>query len=349
MESIQVAGRGIGPGHRCFIIAEAGVNHNGDVAKACRLVEVAAEAGADAIKFQTFDPEAVTFQDAPKAPYQVATTGSQGSQLEMLRGLVLPRSAYPELVRRAHDHGLLFLSTPFDEASADFLEELGVPAFKIPSGEVTNCPFVAHVARKGRPLLISTGMCTLSEVQQVVETVKENGAPPFALLHCVSAYPAEPSECNLKAMQTLREAFHVPVGWSDHTLGGSVAIAAVALGANLIEKHVTLDRGLPGPDHQASLEPKELQSLVQALRQAELAMGDGDKHPSPSERATAIAARKSLHLARSLPSGAVLQAADLVARRPGTGFPPAQLHSVVGRKLLVAVKAGELLEERHLG
>jgi N-acetylneuraminate synthase/N,N'-diacetyllegionaminate synthase len=348
MPSITIGGRVIGVDQPCFIIAEAGVNHNGNPELAHRLVDVAADAGVQAIKFQTFDPEAIASAAAPKADYQRETTGSDTSQLAMLRGLVLPRENYESLIQHARQRGMLFLSTPFDEGSADFLEQLDLPAFKVPSGELNNLPFLAHLARKRRPLLMSTGMSTLVEVVDAVTTVADSGSPPIALFHCVSAYPAPASDCNLRAMETLRARFQVPVGWSDHTVGLAVSTAAVAMGANLLEKHFTLDRNMPGPDHRMSLEPDELKTLVSAVREAEQARGDGIKRPAACESSVAAAARKSLHLARSLPGGAILRSEDLVARRPGTGVSPSQLQQVVGRKLAVAVDAGELLRECDL-
>jgi N-acetylneuraminate synthase/N,N'-diacetyllegionaminate synthase len=338
----------VGDGQPCFVIAEAGVNHNGDVELAHRLVDVAAEAGADAVKFQTFDPELLVSPAAGKAAYQAANTGSAESQLEMLRGLALPGEALAPLAAHAYERGLVFLSTPFDERSADLLEGLGMPAFKVPSGEVTNHPLVAHVAAKGRPVLMSTGMCTLAEVGAAVQVVRESGDPPLALFHCVTSYPAGPAECNLRAIATLRTAFGVPAGWSDHTTGIQVGLAAVAAGATLLEKHFTLDRSLPGPDHRASLEPAELTELVGAIREIEAAMGDGIKRPVASELANVAAARRSLHAARELAAGHLLQEADLVALRPGTGLPPSHRARLVGRRLRVGMERGEMLAERHL-
>jgi N,N'-diacetyllegionaminate synthase len=346
--SFALGERTIGVGQPCFVIAEAGVNHNGDAQLAHRLVDVAAEAGADAVKFQTFDPERLVSPAAGKAAYQIANTGSAESQLEMLRGLALPREALTPLAAHARERGLLFLSTPFDEDSADFLDGLGMPAFKVPSGEVTNHPFVAHVASKGKPVLMSTGMSTLVEVAAAVQVVRESGDPPLALFHCVTSYPAAPADCNLRAMAAMRAAFGVPVGWSDHTEGIQVSLAAVAAGAAVLEKHFTLDRTLPGPDHRASLEPSELSAMLRTIREVEAAMGDGAKRPAASELANTAAARRSLHASRALPPGHVLDEADLIALRPGTGLSPALRAVLVGRKLRVALKRGEMLAERHL-
>lgn len=346
--SLRLGSRTIGAGHPCFLIAEAGVNHNGDVELAHRLVDAAADAGADAVKFQTFDPDLLVSPLAPKAEYQISTTDASESQLEMLRRLVLPREALAALAARADRRGLLFLSTPFDEASADFLEGLGMPAFKVPSGELTNHAFIAHLAAKGKPVLLSTGMAGLTEVAQAVHVVRAQGDPPLALLHCVTSYPAPPADCNLRAIGAMAAAFGVPVGWSDHTEGLRLSLAAVAAGATLLEKHFTLDRDLPGPDHRASLEPGELAELVQAIREVGVALGDGRKRPMPSELANAAVARRSLHASRALPVGHVLTAGDLAALRPGTGLPPSLRDRLVGRRVRVAVERGEMLSERHL-
>jgi N,N'-diacetyllegionaminate synthase len=345
---VTFGGRTIGEGFGCFVIAEAGVNHNGDPELARRLVDLAADAGADAVKFQTFDPARVASPAAPKAEYQLAVTSPSESQLEMLERLVLTRDTLAMLAARAAERGILFLSTPFDEGSADLLEELAMPAFKVPSGEVTNHAFIAHLAAKGRPVLMSTGLCTLAEVAEAVGVVRAHGDPPLALLHCVTSYPAPAADCNLRAIAAMEAAFGVPVGWSDHTTGMEIGLAAVAAGARLLEKHVTLDRGLPGPDHAASLEPRELSALVRAVRQVEQALGDGMKRPMPSESVNAAAARRSLHASRPLPAGHVLQAPDLIALRPGTGLAPALRDRLAGRRLRVSLERGEMLSERHL-
>jgi N,N'-diacetyllegionaminate synthase len=346
--SLSIQGRPIGPGHPCFVIAEAGVNHNGDPALARKLVDAAAAAGADAVKFQTFQPDRLVADNAPKATYQLRNDGSQRSQREMLEALVLSPALHRELAERASSRGLLFLSSPFDEESAEFLDSLGVPAFKIPSGEVTNHGLLAQVARKRRPLLVSTGMCDLAEVAGAVEVIRANGASALALFHCVSNYPCEPREANLRAMNTLRSSFGVPVGWSDHTLGIEVALAAVALGADLLEKHLTLDQRLPGPDHRASLEPQEFSSLVRGVRAVQAALGTGLKVPTAAERDVARVARKSLHWRTSVSPGTVVAAEHLIALRPGWGVPPSRLSLVVGRTLSRAVREGALLREEDL-
>jgi len=336
-------GQQIGVGLPCFVIAEAGVNHNGDVALAHRLIDAAADAGVNAVKFQTFDPEQVAAPTAARAEYQVRTTGKDGSQLDMLRQLVLPRAAYQELMRHAADRGLIFLSTPFDRDSADFLLDLGVPAFKVSSGDVTNHPFLEHLARSGLPILLSTGMSTLDEVGDAVNAIRACGNTSLVLFHCVSNYPASAEDCNLRAMDTMRTAFGVPVGWSDHTEGIEISLAAVGLGANLLEKHFTLDRNLPGPDHKASLEPDELKHMVASIRRMEAALGDGIKRPVESEIPIAEIGRRSLYWRRSLPEGAVVTPDDFTALRPATGISPAEQKTLVGRRLARAVNAGEMV------
>ena len=340
---VLIGQRKIGPNHPCFVIAEAGVNHNGNPEMALRLVDAAVQARADAVKFQTFISEEVISAAAPKAAYQRETTGSGESQLEMVKKLEFPPHVFAEIQKYCKAAGILFLSTPFEETSADVLEALDVPAFKIPSGEITNFPFLEHVARKRRPMIVSTGMADLEEVSVAVETIRKHNRD-LILLHCVSSYPASAASVNLRAMHTLAEKFSVPVGFSDHTLGTEVTLAAVALGATVIEKHLTLDNKLPGPDHRASLEPKEFFAMVRGIRIVESALGDGRKRPSPEEFDTAAVARKSLVSARALALGAVVTEDAIAIRRPGTGLPPAVRSKVVGRRLSRDVAAGEILD-----
>lgn len=335
--------RRIGMGEPCFVIAEAGVNHNGDPDRAHRMIEAAAAAGADCIKFQTFKADRLAAAGAPKARYQAANTGSDTSQVEMLRGLELSPEAHEALLEHCRDRGLLFLSTPFEAESADFLAGLGVLGLKLPSGEVTNLPFLRHVGALGLPLILSTGMSDLGEVAAAVQAVTEAGALSFALLHCVSNYPANPADSNLRAMETLGAAFRVPVGYSDHTLGVEVALAAVALGACIIEKHFTLDRTLPGPDHAASLEPAELAALVAGIRTVESALGDGVKRMRECERNTREVARKSLVASRDLVAGERIGDGDIAILRPGTGLPPDRRDMLVGRRARRPVLRGTVL------
>ncbi|GBD35446.1 N,N'-diacetyllegionaminic acid synthase [bacterium HR36] len=341
--AIKIGSRLVGPGYPCFVIAEAGVNHNGDLDLAKRLIEVAADAGADAVKFQTFRTENLVIANAPLAAYQQANLGRALAQAEMLRKLELSESDFLLLAQDARSRGLIFLSTPFDEASADFLQRLHVPAYKVPSGELTNLEFLQHLARKGKPLIISTGMATLAEVEAAVEAVESCGNRDYILLHCVSNYPASAHEVNLRAMLTLQAAFQAPVGYSDHSEGVYVALAAVALGACVIEKHFTVDKTLPGPDHKASASPEELKALITAIRQIEQALGDGRKRPAESERDTIAVARKSLVVTCDLPPGVLLQEGHLALRRPGTGLPASMKRYVLGKKTKCNIRAGTML------
>lgn len=341
--SIRVGKHSIGPGLPCMVIAEAGVNHNGNLEIALRLVDAAAEADADVIKFQTFKAEEVISPVAPKAAYQVRTTGAAESQLEMVRKLELPPAAFATIDRHCRERGLLFLSTPFDRGSVDLLQNLNIAAFKIPSGEVTNLPFLTYVAKQRKPVILSTGMSTLDEVAAAVEAVLAAGTGELALLHCVSNYPALASSVNLRAMKTLEQRFGVPVGYSDHTEGIEISLAAAALGACIVEKHFTLDRTLPGPDHRASLEPRELAVLVRGVRTIESALGDGRKVPAAEELNTAAVARRSLVAVRDLAAGTILTEENIAIRRPGTGLPPSTLPNVLGRRLRQDVVAGALL------
>lgn len=348
-KEIRVAGRVLGPGHPCFVIAEAGVNHNGDLDLAHQLVEIAAGAGADAIKFQTFRADRLVTRQASKAPYQIDRTGAGESQFEMLRRLELSESAHRDLMKHSQSKGVLFMSTPFDEASADLLDTLGVALYKVPSGEITNLPFLTHIARKGKPMVVSTGMASLGEVEAAVQTIEAAGNDGLVLLHCVSNYPAAAQDVNLRAMLTLAGAFGTPVGYSDHTLGMEVALGAVAMGACVIEKHFTIDRKLPGPDHAASAEPAELRAFVAGIRTIESALGDGRKRAAAAELSTAAVARKSLIAAHEIPAGAVLTPEAIAIKRPGTGLPPAMLSYLVGRKARVLIEAGTVLSLDLIG
>ncbi len=340
VKPIRIGSRDVGPGAPCFVIAEAGVNHNGDVARAKHLIDVAAESGADAVKFQTFLSHKLTSAAAPKAAYQRVTTSADESQLEMVRRLELPFEAFRELREHARAKDILFLSTPFDTESVDFLVSLDLPALKVPSGELTNMPFLEHLARTGKPLIVSTGMADLDEVEIAVQVVRKAGGNDIVLLHCVSNYPASAASVNLRAVGAMEAKFQVPVGYSDHTLGLEIALAAAALGACVIEKHFTLSRDLPGPDHKASLEPAELKALVAGIRNVQSALGDGVKQPAEEERDTRAAARRSLVAARDLAPGTVLERDAITILRPGTGLPPSQFQNVIGRKTRVAIAAG---------
>jgi N,N'-diacetyllegionaminate synthase len=348
MAAAELAGRLVGPGEPCFVIAEAGVNHNGDLELGRELVRIAADAGADAVKFQTFSAERLATATASKAAYQAARTDPGESQRDMLKRLELGVDEHRALMRECERRGILFLSSAFDEESADLLEQLEVVAYKVPSGEITNLPYLRHLARKGRPLIVSTGMSTLDEVASAVDAIHETAEVPIILLHCVSLYPAPAAGTNLRAMETMRNAFGLPVGYSDHTEGLAVSLAAVALGADMIEKHFTTDRALPGPDHAASLEPDELRMLIEGVRAVEAARGDGIKRPVPAEADTAAVARKSLVAATDIPAGTVIRREMLAVKRPGSGLPPQELDTVVGRKARVAIAAGSVIKREML-
>ncbi len=352
-----------------YIIAEAGVNHNGQRDLAFALVDAAADAGADAVKFQTFDAAKLAAKSAPKAAYQKNVTEAGESQLEMLRKLELSREWHAELQAHAHGRRIEFLSTAFDPDSLDFLVELDMPLFKVPSGELTNAPLLWRFARTGKPLVISTGMATLSEVEQGLAVVahafnreheprdmdevwrgwshpdwRRSLQSRVTLLHCTSQYPTPMAEVNLRAMDTLAGAFDLPVGYSDHTEGILIPVAAVARGARLIEKHFTLDRSLPGPDHQASLEPGQLRQMVQEIRAISLALGDGAKAPQASEWDTRRAARQQVVAVRPVPAGAVFTRDDLGTARCGRGILASGLWALVGQVASKAYAAGEVIE-----
>jgi len=335
-----------------FIIAEAGVNHNGDLSLARQLIDGAYEAGADAVKFQLFEPSLLASRFAPLAVYQATASETEEkpalSQLELLRGLALTPKDFIELQAYAQKVGILFLCTPFDEKSADFLHtELKLPCLKLGSGELTNLPYLTMLGRLNTPLILSTGMATLDEVKTAVACVQAASPlgidAPIALTHCVSAYPAPFNALNLRACQTVAQAFpNCVVGYSDHSPGIHASIAAVVLGARIIEKHFTLDKTLPGPDHQASLTVEELKMMIQQIRDIESALGDGIKAPQPIELDCIQVARKSLVAAHSLPVGHRLSAADILVKRPGTGIPPENLEKLIGVILTQAIQEDAL-------
>jgi N,N'-diacetyllegionaminate synthase len=322
---------------KVLIIAEAGVNHNGDFEIAKKLVDAAADAGADYVKFQTFKANKLVSETAKQADYQIANLGSgESTQYQMLKKLEMPDEWHFELKSYASKKGIGFLSTGFDEGSIDFLNELGMDLFKIPSGEVTNMPYLKHVASKGKPIVLSTGMANLSEISAAINVLTDNGINRnnITVLHCNTEYPTPLHDVNLLAMLDIKEKINTKIGFSDHTLGIEVPVGAVALGAKLIEKHFTLDRLMPGPDHRASLEPDELKAMISAIRNIEVAIaGSGIKEPSNSELKNIVAARRSIHLNKSLPKGHILSEDDLIMKRPGDGISPMNMMSVIGRKL----------------
>lgn len=332
MTKVKIGDKLVGEGEACFVIAEAGVNHNGDIALARKLVDIARKAAADAVKFQTFKAEEVTTQSAEKAQYQKQSTDADESQFEMLKRLELTESDFEELFGYARRKGLLFLSSPFDKRSVDLLDRLGVAAFKVPSGEITNFPLLKHIAQRKKPIILSTGMSTLTEVEEALAVIQREGLTDVILLHCVSSYPAKVEDINLRAMETLKCAFKLPVGLSDHTLGITIPVAAVALGACVIEKHFTQDKSLPGPDHRASLEPDELRQMVEAIRDVERALGDGTKQPTPEEEENKQVARRSIVAKVDIPEGMIITEEMLDIRRPGMGIEPKHLDLVMGKR-----------------
>jgi N,N'-diacetyllegionaminate synthase len=340
--ALDIGGRRIAEDEPPFVIAEGGVNHNGSVEAALQLVDAAASAGADAVKFQTFSADAVVFEDAPQAAYQQARAPA-GSQREMLRRLELPADAWVALQARASARGMVFLSTPFDLPSVQLLDALGMPAFKVGSGDLTNLVLLRAVSALGRPVLLSTGMASWAEIDASVEDLRTHGDPPLVLLQCTSAYPSAPADSNLLAMEAMRARYGVPVGYSDHTLGIGAATAAAALGAVVIEKHLTLDRALPGPDHQASLDPGEFGAMVVAVRQAADARGGVDKTAAAAEAEARQLARRSLIVTRAIAAGEELAAADLDAMRPATGISPQRIDEVIGRRAARDLSPGSLL------
>jgi N,N'-diacetyllegionaminate synthase len=332
--------------NRTLIIAEAGVNHNGDIDLAKQLIDAAAYAGADLVKFQTFNANRQVTRTAKKAEYQVQTTGGTESQHAMLGRLELTEAMHHELIAHCAERNIGFFSTGFDIESVDLLVSLGQDCFKIPSGEITNLPYLRHIGQLGKTVILSTGMATLGEIEAAIEVLEQVGTPRARLtvLHCTTEYPTPMAEVNLLAMQSIQTAFGVAVGYSDHTQGIEVAIAAVAMGATVIEKHFTLDRNLPGPDHQASIEPAELKAMVTAIRNIEVALGDGTKRLTPSEAKNKPLARKSLVASRAISIGEVFTAENVTTKRPGSGISPMRWDEIMGRAAERDFVADELIE-----
>ena len=326
-----------------YIIAEAGVNHNGDINLAYQLVDAAKAAGVDCIKFQTFKSENLVSHTAQKAEYQKAATGDS-SQQDMLKQLELSFGEFVSLKEYCDRKGIFFLSTPFDFESIEFLNFIEMPFWKIPSGEVTNYPYLVALAKTGKPVVMSTGMCEMQEIEDAIAVLRENGASDIKLLHCNTEYPTPYEDVNLRAMKTLRDAFGVEVGYSDHTKGIEVPIAAVAMGAAVIEKHFTLDRNMEGPDHKASLEPQELKQMVDSIRHIEAALGSGDKRPSPSEKKNMAVARKSIVAAKRIKAGDILTEENITVKRPGNGICPMRWKEVLGTRAVRDFEEDELIE-----
>lgn len=334
--------------NKIFIIAEAGVNHNGSLELAKRLIEVAADAGADAVKFQTFVAEEVVSINAPKAEYQKQTTDASESQYEMIKKLELSREDHKKLMEYAKNKNIMFLSTPFDERSVDLLVELGVPLIKISSGEITNHPFLRYVAKKGLPIIISTGMSTLEEVREAVSVIKGTGCNDLTLLHCTSNYPALFRDCNLRAIKTMSDAFKIPIGYSDHTPGRVVSVAAAALGACVIEKHFTLDKNLPGPDHKASLDPDELKHMVYDIRIIEKALGSSVKVPVESELEVRDVVRRSIVAKVEIPQGTLITEDLITFKRPGIGIAPKNADNIIKKMANQNIHKDDIIKYEYL-
>lgn len=332
--------------NKVFIIAEAGVNHNGSIELAKKLVDVAVQSGADAVKFQSFKADSLVSKSAEKAEYQKINTEVNESQYEMLKRLELDISAHRELIKYCQANGIQFLSTPFDSQSADMLNSFGMPIFKIPSGEITNLPYLEHIGRFNKWIILSTGMSSLAEIEGAIEILTNSGTQRerISILHATTEYPCPMEDVNIRAMQTIKASFNLNVGYSDHTQGIEVPIAAVAMGASIIEKHFTLDRNMDGPDHKASLEPFELKAMVVAIRNIEQALGDGLKRPSNSERKNLVVARKSIVALQVIQKGELFSPENLAIKRPGNGISPMRWNEVLGKPAMRTFMADELIE-----
>lgn len=329
---------------KVLVIAEAGVNHNGSIETAKQLARTAKECGADIVKFQTAKLDSLVSKYARMAQYQKENIGKEASQKEMLKKLLLPYPEFEILADYCREIGIQFLSTPFDLESISFLEHLGLDMWKIPSGEVTNLPYLIKIARTGKPVILSTGMCRMSEVEKAVEILREYGTTSLSVLHCTTEYPAPYEDANLSAIKALRERLHVPVGYSDHTAGTEASIAAVALGAVIIEKHFTISRQMEGPDHKASLEPEELKKLISGIRNIEMALGNGNKIPSKSERKNINVARKSIVAKQKIKKGEILTEENITTKRPGNGISPMRWFEILGTPAVRDFEEDELLE-----
>jgi N-acetylneuraminate synthase/N,N'-diacetyllegionaminate synthase len=344
---MNIKDKKIGPGNPVFFIAEAGVNHNSSMDLAKQLIDAAAAAGADAVKFQTFKTENIITPNAPKSTYHIQTTGSDKEQtwFELLKTQELTREMHIALIKYCEEKNILFLSTPYDNDSADLLEDLGVPAFKIASTDTNNIPFLKYVARKGLPMILSSAMCTMEEVIQAVEAVRGEGLQEVAMLQCTGNYPAKLEDSHLNVMKTYREKLQCVIGYSDHTLELTNPIAATAMGASIYEKHITIDKTLPGPDHRMALNPQELKETINAIRQTESAMGNEHKQILDSEKENRNKLRKSIVANTEIPSGTIITEKMIAVKRPGGGLEPSQWGEVIGRKASKLIENNSLLEE----
>ena len=343
LENIKIGERHVGETSPCFIIAEAGVNHDGSVSKAKELIDAAVEAKADAVKFQSFTTDKLILSNTPKAEYHKKTTGDKDGFDDMLRQLELSESDHIEIRDYCDNRGIAFMSTPFDPDSADLLERLGVNVFKVDSGNFNNPYLVKHIAIKDKPMILSTGMTTISEIEETMSVLEEVGNKQAILLHCTSNYPPSYEDVNLRAMMTIRNTFNTLVGYSDHTQGLCITIAAVAMGATVIEKHLTLDRSSPGPDHLASLEPREFSDLVSQVRSVEASMGSSIKRPVAAEAEVADSLRRSVVSTEKIHKGQMITRRMVDVKRPGTGLPPKYLEWVVGRVAQKDIPANQVI------
>ena len=337
--------------NKVIIIAEAGVNHNGDFDKAIMLIDVAADSGADVVKFQTFNAETLVTQKASKANYQIKNVEEQNeSQFDMLKKLEIPKNWYPKLIEHCKKKDIQFMSTGFDEESNDFLASLNLPFFKIPSGEITNKPYIDHLSKKDKNIILSTGMASMFEIKEALKIMKSNGLSKkqITVLHCNTEYPTPYMDVNLNAMKTMKKELDVDIGYSDHTLGIDVPIAAVALGAKIIEKHFTLNVNFPGPDHKASLNPEEFKKMVRGIRIVEIALGNYEKKPSLSEKKNIDLVRKSIHLKRNLNKEDTITFNDIIMLRPGDGISPMMLNEVIGKRLNKSLNKGHKLSTKDI-
>lgn len=355
IKNISIGKHEIGEGKHCFIIAEAGVNHNGNLALAKKLVDAARDAEADAVKFQTFKAENVATANAPMAAYQKKNIGKEGSQLDMIRKFELSFQDFAALKKYCDKKGILFLSTPHSFDAVDFLDPL-VPAYKIGSGDLTNIPLLEHVSQKNKPVILSTGMANLGEIEEAINTIRAKGNNKIIVMHCTTCYPCPLKDVNLRAMSTIKKRFNVLVGYSDHTLGIEVPKLASQIGAVAIEKHFTIDKNLPGPDHKASLDPAELKEMVRAIKEndanisidREVVLGSAEKKPTLQEKEISAIVRKSVVANTDIPKGAVLTKGMLAVKRPGTGLMPKHLNSIIGKKAKKAIEADSLIQREDI-
>lgn len=343
MKEFKIGKTKVGGDSPVFVIAEAGVNHNGDLNIAKEMVDAAVEFGASAIKFQTFKAEKLATKEAPKAEYQKELSQKEESQLDMLKKLELSKEETKDIFNYCEKKRIGYFSTPYGFETASILQELGTPAYKIGSSDIDNYPLLKQIAKYGKPVILSSGMSTLGEIVDSLNWLRDGGCKEIALLHCVTSYPAKFEDVNLRVLQTFQQAFDVPIGFSDHTLGIAVSLAAVALGAKLIEKHFTLDKNMVGPDHKASLEPEEMKSMIDGIRNIEKSLGSPVKRLLPSEIPIKEVARKSITAAKDIPKGTLITKAMLAVKRPGTGISPKYWKIIIGRKTKADIKKDEMI------